>query len=64
MSVHGFLEDTEEILAVGAFCDLGGKGAELVGFDVAESIDDLFGAGDLKALPLLNGVDEGCGLEE
>ncbi len=51
-------------MAVGALCDFGGEGAEVVSVDVAEAVDDLFGAGDLEALALLDRGDESTGVEE
>src|SRR5881628_293422 len=63
-SVNLFVEDAEQVLAVGAFADGGGEGAELCLVDEALAEGDLLGAGDLEALAVLDGVDEVGGFEQ
>ncbi len=57
-----FIHKSKQILTIPVFCQRLGKGDELFVVNQAKMISDFFRAGNHKALPLLNGLDEIRGL--
>lgn len=56
--------ETQQVLAVVVLLERLGKLVNLLSRDVAHAVGDLFEAGDLEALAGLDGLDEGCGLQQ
>ena len=55
---RGFGGDVQEVPAIGTVFQRGGKALEIRPIDEATAIGDLLRAGDLQALPVLDGLDE------
>ena len=53
-----------EIVAVAAVWQVGRQVAQCLMVDVRHAIRNLFGAGDLQPLSLLDGLDEQAGLQQ
>lgn len=56
--------EAQQILAVVVLSKRLGELVDLLSCDVAHAIGDFFEAGDLEALTGLDGLDEGCGLQQ
>lgn len=56
--------EAQQILAVVILSKRLGELVDLLSRDVAHAVGDLFEAGDLEALAGLDGLDEGCGLQQ
>ena len=54
----------QQILAVVVLLERLGELVDLLSRDVAHAVGDLFEAGDCAALAGLDGLDEGCGLQQ
>lgn len=56
--------EAQQILAIVVLLERLGELVDLLSRDVAHAVSDLFEAGDLEALAGLDGLDEGCGLQQ
>lgn len=63
-AVGSFLLEAQQILAVVVLLEWLGELVNLLSRDVAHAVGDLFETGDLEALTGLDGLDEGCGLQQ
>ena len=59
-----FWLEAQQILAVVVFSERLGELVDLLSRDVAHAVGNLFEAGNLEALSGLDGLDEGCGLQQ
>ena len=60
----GFWLEAQQILAVVVLLERFGELVDLLSRDVAHAVGNLFEAGDLEALASLDGLDEGCSLQQ